>query len=160
MAVGQTHVDLAFDQGVRYRVVMPVDLDVTVRRHPCLAPFGVLIRGCRQRAQGRAIDRLELAQARAVELFEGTGVERLQVRGNDPVELGEREELLVAQARQDPAFDQEHTAFGLGLITGFAHPCRDHRQPVMRGEILVGRIQIRFITVGTSWRRFSDCRGR
>jgi hypothetical protein len=46
-----------------------------------------------------------LAQARAFELFEGTGIERLQVRGNDPIELGKGEELLMAQARQDPAFD-------------------------------------------------------
>jgi hypothetical protein len=67
----QTHIELAFDQGVGHRVGVAVDLDVDVGSDLRLAPFGELIGPGGQRAQDGTLDGLEVAEARALELLEG-----------------------------------------------------------------------------------------
>ena len=54
----------------------------------------------------------------------------------------------MAQARQDPALDDQHRDLDLGLVARLAHPRRQDRRAVVRGEILVGAIDPRLVAAG------------
>lgn len=47
------------DQGVRYAVVMPIDIDVVIEGDNALLPLGEHVRRCRQSAHRRPVERLE-----------------------------------------------------------------------------------------------------
>lgn len=54
----------------------------------------------------------------------------------------------MAQRRQHPALHDLDTHFRLGLVPGFAHPCRDHGHPVVRRQLQVGGIDVRLVAMG------------
>ena len=62
-AGGDADVELAFNEVVRYRVVMALDLDVIIDVHPGFLPLGVFVRCGRQRFERWPVDGLELAVA-------------------------------------------------------------------------------------------------
>jgi hypothetical protein len=63
------------------------------------------------------------------------GVECRQEGGESGIDLSQREEGVVPQARQHPAFDDLHPHFDLGLIPGLGRPGRDHRKAIVLCEI-------------------------
>ncbi len=86
------------------------------------------------------------AQQRRIEFGKGTGavagqfLERSLVQihqqcGNGPVQGGNTEEGLVAQAGQNPALYHLHPHFDLGLVTWFGRARRHDRQAVMHREL-------------------------
>ncbi len=74
-------------------------------------------------------------------------LERLLVQfieqGTDTlVQLRQREEGVMAQARQDLALDDLHANFGFGLILRLVGPCRNRHHLVVLGPLLITRIEI------------------
>ena len=104
-ACGDAGLDLFAQQPMRHRVVMALDVDVIIERHAADAPFGIHEGLRRQRRQRRLIHLLEQLAAADAELAHRPGVEVLNQRRDRRIELGQREEALMAQARQDPYVD-------------------------------------------------------
>jgi len=82
------------------------------------------------------------------QLAEGAAIELLQQLTDGGVELPQGEVLTVAQHRQDPALDDQYTAFYLSLITGLANSCRDNGHAIMGGHVLIGWVEIRLVAMG------------
>ena len=78
----QPDIELAADERVRDRVVVPVDLDVVVGGHPDGLPLGEDVGAVGQRAQGRTVELLELRAPRPRELAERPGVEPFEQLGD------------------------------------------------------------------------------
>ena len=103
---GEARPHAVADQGVRYAVVMPIDIDVVIERDGALLPLGEHVRRRRQSAHRRPVERLEDAAPRARQSLERSIVEVSQQRADRAVEFLEAEEALMPQPREDPAIDQ------------------------------------------------------
>lgn len=97
---------------------MAVKIDVIVRRDPALLPFGVLVWLVRERLERWQVERLEECPARGAELAHQPGIELIEQLADRLVQLLQREELPVAQARQDEPLDNQHAVLDLGLPSG------------------------------------------
>ena len=125
---------------------MAMDLDVIVDMDSCLFPLGVFVRFDGQGAQGRFIQLLkQRARPGARQFLEGPVVERLEQRTDSTVQLGQGEALTPAQGGKNPALHHLYRDLGFRFVTGTAHPRRDNGYPVMRGQVLVGGVDIRLI---------------
>ena len=127
---GHAQLDLLADELVRHRVVVALELDVVIEARD-LRPLelGVFERGRRQRPNDRAFEQFEPRAARALQFLERPVVEVLQQLADGGVEFGEAEEAPMPQPGEDPALDQLHRGFDLGLgveralhmVTSMAH---------------------------------------
>lgn len=70
-------------------------------------------------------------------------VQLLEQFGDRRVELGDREEESIPQPRQNPALDNQHRAFDLGLVARLAAAGRQDGGVVMLGHGGKGRVQRR-----------------
>ena len=91
---------------------------------------------------------MEVIEPTARQLAKGAIVKLLQQLADSGAELSQGEVLTVSQGRQDPALDDQHTAFHLSLIAGLANPCGDNGYTIMTGHILISRVQVWLVTVG------------
>ncbi len=146
----QPDVELAADERVRDRVVVPVDHDVVVGGHPDGLPLGEDVGAVGQRAQRRPVELLELRAPRPRELAERPGVEPFEQPGDRRVELGQREERAVAEGGEDPPLDHLNGHLRLRLVPGPPHPRGQHRHAVVAGEVVIGRVQVRLVAVGVA----------
>ena len=64
------------------------------------------------------------------------------------VQLSKREEDLVTEPGQDPAFDDLNANFRLRLVSGFSGAGRYHRNLIMLSQLLIGGIQFGIVTTG------------
>jgi hypothetical protein len=87
-ALGDARVELLADQPMRYRVVMPIDVDVVVEPSPAHPPLGVLIGLGRQLLQCRAVQLEEQLTPADAEPAHGPRVEIGDQLGNGLVQLG------------------------------------------------------------------------
>jgi len=108
---------------------MTVDIDVIVERHATDAPFGIDERFLGQRRQRRPVQFVERLSAADAELAHRPGVQVGDEHRDRGVQLGQREEALVAQPRQDPALTTRTPASTFALSRG--------------RRIRVGRIAVR-----------------
>lgn len=125
-----------------------VDLDVVVDAQRDRLPLGVGegLRG--ERLQRRTIEALEeLPPARAV-LLHLAVVQHDQQLGDARVELGHREEGLVAQRRQQPPLGLQHADLDLRLVPRLARPCRQDRRAVVPRHLLVGALDAGLVAAG------------
>jgi hypothetical protein len=90
---------------------MPVDVDVIIGRDAADPPFGIFVWLGRERLQRRAIELQEQIAAADAQAAHRPGVEIGDQFGDRLVQLAEREEAAVPEARQNPAFDDQHTDF-------------------------------------------------
>ena len=142
------NVDLAAAQRVGDAVERVLDLDVVVDVDPRLAPLGVLVALGRKRLERWPVEILEPAAAAPIGLLERPLVQRGQQRPDGVAEFAEREELMVAQRRHDPALDVLDCGFRLGLVPGRPGPRRQHRGSVVGGQFLIRRVQVRLVAAG------------
>ena len=147
------NVDLAAAQRVGDAVERVLDLDVVVDVDPRLAPLGVLVALGRKRLECWPVQILEPAAAAPIGLLERPLVQRGQQRRDGVAEFAEREELMVAQRRHDPALDVLDCGFRLGLVPRCPGPRRQHRGSVVGGQFLVRRVQVRLVAAGLVDRR-------
>jgi hypothetical protein len=110
--------DVLVDERGGDGVVMPVQLDVIVDVDPGVdLPLAIDEGlGGEPAERGLVEARKQLGPARAVQAH-GAGVQIRQELGDARVERGEREEGLVAEAREDPALHDLHSDFDLRLIS-------------------------------------------
>jgi hypothetical protein len=127
---------MAFD----FSVIVDMDLDGLEVRH-------LVALQC-QRLQGWRVKRHEAAGAAARQLLEWLLVEPCQQRRDGRIDLMHAVKLLMAQARHDPAFDDQHRRFRLGLVLQMVWPRRQDRGAVMAREVEHGVIALRLVAVG------------
>lgn len=126
---------------------MAFKLDVVVDMDAHFLPFTELERTYRKRIQRGLVHGFKGAAPRTRQLAEGPCIEPFEQLRNSLVELGKREELAVAQRRQDPALDQHHTGLSFGLVTWAAHGRGDNGNTVVRGQIGMGGIEVGLVAV-------------
>jgi hypothetical protein len=112
---------------------MAVDVDVIIEADAAQAPFGVDVGLARQRGERRAIELLEELAAADAKAPHRPIIEIGEQRDDGGVELGEREEALMAQPGENPALDHEDAGLDLGLVARLARPGRQDRRAVMGG---------------------------
>jgi hypothetical protein len=122
-ALGDARLDLLAQQAVRHRVIMAVDIDVVVESDAALAPLGVDVGLDRQSGERRPVELVEQLAATDAEPAHRPAVELAEQLHDGGIELGQREEALVAQAGQDPALDHLHADLDLGC-----HQLEERRQ--------------------------------
>jgi len=125
-----THLDDLADQTRGHGVEMPAHLDVIIGSDAGAAPLRVLIRLGRQRQQRRSINALEELAAAGAEFAHEPRIELIDEPADGSIKLGEREEALVAQARQYPALDDQNRDLDLGLVAWPARPRRHNGRAV------------------------------
>ena len=118
---GDARVELLADQPMRHRVVMAVDVDVIIEPDPPQPPLGIFVGLGRQRLQRRAVELEEQIAAADAQAAHRAGIEIGDQLADRLVQLGEREETAVPEARQYPALDHQHADLDLGLV---ARACR------------------------------------
>lgn len=150
---GQAYVELASNQGVGDAVVVAVDFAVVVDVDSGLFPLGEHVALGRKGTQRRAVGLLEQRTPRARELAERAGVEPFKEPGDGGVEFAEGEERAVAKRSQDPALNDLHADLDLGLVARLSHPRWQHRDPVVLGQVVVGRIRVRLVAMSAAHRR-------
>ena len=100
------------------------DLDVVVEPDPAFLPFGKDVGLSRQRFERRLLQILEQRAAARTEMARRAIVDLCHQLGDGGVQGGEREELPVAQLRDDEAGGDLHRHFHLGLVAGPIRPRR------------------------------------
>jgi hypothetical protein len=112
-----------FDAGagmaIGHGVEVAVDIDVIVQADFAQAPLGQGIGLNRQSPEPRRVDLLEKLSASAADMAQGALiVERRQQLADGGVDFGQAVEPPMAQAAQEPALDDPHRRFDLGLSRG------------------------------------------
>jgi hypothetical protein len=107
----------------------------------------------RQGFECRFVQLLEGAQAVAGQLLEGPRVMVNQKLGDRPVEFTQAEEALIAQARQNPAFDQEHAILDFGFVARVRRACRQDRRGVVLTKLLQQPVGAGLVAVGVGDQR-------
>ena len=146
----RTQADLAALTGelIGNAVVMAVDLEVVIDADLRHLPDAELVGPIRKRLQRRPIQALEQTVAASRQLLEGAVIEPGKPFGDDRIRLGEGEEGEVADAGQDPALGDQDPGFDFGLILGLAWPGRDDGAAVVRGQLLVGTVELGLVAMG------------
>jgi len=78
----------------------------------------------------------------------GLSVELNQQLGDGRVELGQIEEAVVAQARQDPALEQLRAHLCLGLVLGLIKACGQDGGGAPAGQLKVGLVGLGGVATG------------
>lgn len=145
----EARIDVLVDEGVGDGVVMPVQLDVIVDVDASVhLPLAVDEGLGRQGAERGPVQTGEqLVPARAVQAH-GAGIQVGQQLGDARVEGGEREEGLVAEAGEDPAFHDLHRDFDLRLVPWLRRPGRQDHGAVVLSELLVRALQPGLVAAG------------
>ncbi len=126
-----------------------IELDVVVEVHAGVLPLGQLEGIVGERSQRRSVDRVEtLAPALSVSAH-GPGIEIFEQLGDATVQLAQREESLVADPGQDPAFHHLDGDLDLGLVAGFLRPRGHDRRPVVAAPLVVASLDSRLVAART-----------
>jgi Kef-type K+ transport system membrane component KefB len=64
--------------------------------------------------------------------------------------LGEAKKAAMAKSRDHPTFYQQHRIFRLGLIAGLVRAGGQNADAIVHGQLLVGRVEVRFITASAT----------
>ena len=144
---GEAHVDAFADQRIGHRVIRAADFNVVIGMNLCLPPLAKLVRAQRQRAQRGAFELFKARAPAAHALLERARVEPFDELPDRRVQLPQREELAVTQARENPALHHQHAGLYLRLVTRLPHPCRQDRHRVVFGEVLIRGVDLRLVAV-------------
>lgn len=140
-------------EAVGDRVVMALDLDMIVKPGAPPPPFGEHIGLQRQRLQGRSVDRLEQLTAGLADAAHDPAIveidEQLADRG---IEFGKAVKDPVAQPPEQPAFDDQHAGFDLGLVARASRPRRQHRAVIMRCHLGIAAVDLGIVEAGLDHR--------
>src|SRR5271163_2464579 len=102
-------------QRMRHRVVVLLDLDVIIEASLALLPFGVDVRRCWGRLQGRSVCRVEQGASARAQMPRHSVVECYETLPDRRVQLRQREEPAVPELGDDPARRDLHGDFDFGL---------------------------------------------
>jgi len=136
--------DVTYER-VRHAVVVPIRFHVVVDADLRFEPFGVLVARRRQRFHRRPVDQLERLGATPRQFLERPPVELDEELCDRGIELTKREELTVAQAREDPPLHHEHTHLHGSLVFRAIRPGRQNGCAVVTCTVHVSRGRLRLI---------------
>ena len=103
-----------------------------------------------KRPQRQPVQLLEQLPPAFPQMRHNTIVQFLKAGPESLVDLFETEESAVAQRRQDALLDHLDHRFHFGLVFRVVDPGRQHRCPIMHGQRLIGRVELRLIKTGRS----------
>ena len=101
-----------------------------------------------QRFERGLVELLERLPTVTRQLLERLFVELIEQGTDTLIEFGQREEGVVAKAGQDPTLDDLYRHLGLGFVFRLVGPCRDHRDLIVFGPLLIAGVEIGIITTG------------
>jgi hypothetical protein len=107
--------------------------------------LGIAIGCVGKRSERRPIERLEQLGAALAEPAHDAVVEVGNTFLDGAIELGEGEELPMANARQHPSLDDLNRDLDLGLVARLAHAGRQHDEAVVVGQVLIGSVDARLV---------------
>src|SRR5271166_7180709 len=119
-------------QRMRYRIIVTNDLDMIVETRSALLPFGVNVRRCWERLQGRSVCRVEQGAPARAQMPRYAVVECYEALPDRRVQLRQREEPPVPELGDDPSCRDLHGHFNLGLVARLPGPRRHDRHAVVR----------------------------
>src|ERR1700692_1100769 len=119
----EARIDALADQRVMDRVVRAANFDVMILVYSRADfPLGILVPAQWQRLRRRPLLSFEHAVPAAIALLEGFRVDRGDDLVDGAVQLGQTEELAVAQGPEHASLGNEHSIFHSGFITRFFYP--------------------------------------
>jgi hypothetical protein len=133
---------------------VPIDIDVVIDIDAAALEGSHLIGQGGQRLQNRSVESLEPFAAVARQFLEGAAIEVFEQFGDGDIDLVQAEETPVAQAGQNPAFDDLDAHFNLGLVLRLSRSRRENYRPVMGCEIQRGPVGPRLVAVRLEDQRF------
>ena len=107
-----------------------------------LQPFGVFIGRLGQGHQCGLLDPFEKIPPTGTQMPGDAGVERVEQLPDRRVQLAQREEPPLAQARQDPALHELDADLRLGFIARLIRTRGDDGRAVMRSKVGVGPVDL------------------
>src|ERR1035438_5654939 len=146
--------ELLVHKRVRDGIIFVVVLDVVIDVDGDLFPFGQLVTLGGQRLQRWAFQLLEQFPAGGGLAPEGPPVELGHLLPDGPVQIGQAEELQLAQRRQHPTFYDQDTGFDGCFIAGPVGPCRQYYRAVMVGQLGIRPVYLRVVITGFGDARF------
>src|SRR6202795_1274066 len=140
-------------QCVGHAVEVGVEGDVVVDVDAGVGPLAHVERLGGQRSQSVAFDRSEHTGTRSFALPEWSLVQPLEQFANRIIQIPQAKKLLVAWGGKDPAFDDLHTNFDLGLVFRMTGARRHDSHVVVHGKFLIGGVEIRIVAASTAHSR-------
>lgn len=136
------------DEAERRRIPVTVDLDMIVGRDSAALPAGEDVRLDWEFAKLGAVDLGEDFGTAWTEAAHRTGIEFGDEDSDGGIQLCEREEVLIAQPRQDSSLGDLHGDLDLRLVLRLLRPCREDRRTVMARHLGVGAVETGIVAVG------------
>ena len=134
-------------QVVGHAVEVGVKGDVVVDVDPGARPFAQVERFGGQWLQSRPVQSLEHRGPALLALAERPVIQLGEQLANGLVQIFEQEELAMAQRRHDPALGDLHGVFDFGFVSRLVRPRGHDAKAAVQREVVIGRIQIRIVTV-------------
>ena len=125
---------------------MLIELNVVVDVHSGFLPNCELVWQSRQGSESRLVQRLEQLPAGLAQVLHSPVIDLRKKIVDSVVQVVQTEEFPVSQPGKNPALYHLHTNFHLSLVLGPSHPGRDHSGSVVLRQIVVGGIDVGFIT--------------
>ena len=122
--------------------------DVVVDMHARPAPEADLVRADGQRLKCGLVELCEEVGAGVISPLHPATVERGKEWRNGLVDLGEREELPIAQGSKDAFLHDLYTGFDLGFVARLYDPGGEDGGSIIGGHLFVGALDIRLVTAG------------
>jgi len=108
--------DLLTNEAMRDAVIVSVNFDVVIDVHPTFVERRNFVTLCRQRTKHRPVESFEPIAPVTFEFLERAQVQIDNQLADSPVELGEAEEAMITQTRQDPPLDDLYADLDLRLL--------------------------------------------
>ena len=139
-------------------VVMVIDADVVIGSDGNSLPIGMGM-ACRgQRDQCGFVQPFKKLQARRAKVTADAAIQAHQFFADGRVQLLQREEDPIAQPRNDPVLNQQHSAFRLRFILWFVRTGREDGRLILAREIGVAAVDTRFMKTCPDQGRFEIVR--
>ena len=139
---------------------MAVDLDMVVDIDFGLFPRCIFIGFVWKGFEGGSIEGFEEFPPGGIKFLKLAVVELYEFLGNGPVELSHAEEGVISKSCQDPTLRYEDGRFRLGFVTGTTDSGWDDRRCIMLGKVLIGGIDVRFISAWVGHTAFEVVRNK
>src|SRR5215510_15926148 len=130
---------------VRYGVVMPLDLDVIIEADLARLPFCIDVRLDRQRLKRGPLDLVEQCTPARSQMPRHASIELCGELADGSVDLGEREEALMAQLGDDPSRCNLYCHLDLGFIAWLSWTCRHDGGVVVNRHLCIGSVHRRLV---------------
>ena len=145
--VGGTAPELLANERIGNTVVVIIEADVIVDVDAYFLPLGILLGLGWKGIERFRIEPLVQLPPRLLHVAHDAVVESGQQLGNGCIELLQMVKSAVSQDRQDPSLCHEYRCLHFSLVPRFSNSCWYYTGAVVCGELAIGLIQLRLVSV-------------